>query len=389
MKYNFDELIDRSANRSAKYDERIKKFGTGDVIPLWVADMDFRTAQPIIDACKAKAEEGIWGYTSRPDSYFEAVQQWQVRRNNWKPDTALMSWSLGVVPSLSAIVKLFSAEGDKVLIQAPVYSEFYDVVEAWGRTVVENKLVEENGTWHVDFDDFAAKVKDCSIFLLCNPHNPLGLVWEPEDLRKMAQLCMENGTLLVSDEIHSDLVFHGRRHTPTASLSLEIAKNVITCVSATKTFNLAGLQASTTIFPDAQTQGIFDRFWVGMDIHRNNAFSSVAMEAAYREGEEWLEQLLPYLSDNFDYVCDFCARYIPKIKPNCPDATYLMWLDCRELGMSNEELRDFFIHKAKLGLNEGYTFGRSLSGFMRLNAACPRSTLEKAMQQLKAAVEAL
>ena len=389
MKYNFDELIDRSANRSAKYDERIKKFGTGDVIPLWVADMDFRTAQPIIDACKAKAEEGIWGYTSRPDSYFEAVQQWQVRRNNWKPDTTLMSWSLGVVPSLSAIVKLFSAEGDKVLIQTPVYSEFYDVVEAWGRTVVENKLVEENGTWHVDFDDFAAKVKDCSIFLLCNPHNPLGLVWEPEDLRKMAQLCMENGTLLVSDEIHSDLVFHGRRHTPTASLSPEIAKNVITCVSATKTFNLAGLQASTTIFPDAQKKGIFDRFWVGMDIHRNNAFSSVAMEAAYREGEEWLEQLLPYLSDNFDYVFDFCARYIPKIKPNCPDATYLMWLDCRELGMSNEELRDFFIHKAKLGLNEGYTFGRSLSGFMRLNAACPRSTLEKAMQQLKAAVDAL
>lgn len=389
MKYNFDEVIDRSANRSAKYDERIKKFGTGDVIPLWVADMDFRTAQPIIDACKAKAEEGIWGYTSRPDSYFEAVQQWQVRRNNWKPDIALMSWSLGVVPSLSAIVKLFSAEGDKVLIQTPVYSEFYDVVEAWGRTVVENKLVEENGTWHVDFDDFAAKVKDCSIFLLCNPHNPLGLVWGPEDLRKMAQLCMENGTLLVSDEIHSDLVFHGRRHTPTASLSPEIAKNVITCVSATKTFNLAGLQASTTIFPDAQKKGIFDRFWGGMDIHRNNAFSSVAMEAAYREGEEWLEQLLPYLSDNFDYVCDFCARYIPKIKPNCPDATYLMWLDCRELGMSNEELRDFFIHKAKLGLNEGYTFGRSLSGFMRLNAACPRSTLEKAMQQLKAAVDAL
>ena len=389
MKYNFDEVIDRSANRSAKYDERIKKFGTGDVIPLWVADMDFRTAQPIIDACKAKAEEGIWGYTSRPDSYFEAVQQWQVRRNNWKPDIALMSWSLGVVPSLSAIVKLFSAEGDKVLIQTPVYSEFYDVVEAWGRTVVENKLVEENGTWHVDFDDFAAKVKDCSIFLLCNPHNPLGLVWGPEDLRKMAQLCMENGTLLVSDEIHSDLVFHGRRHTPTASLSPEIAKNVITCVSATKTFNLAGLQASTTIFPDAQKKGVFDRFWVGMDIHRNNAFSSVAMEAAYREGEEWLEQLLPYLSDNFDYVCDFCARYIPKIKPNCPDATYLMWLDCRELGMSNEELRDFFIHKAKLGLNEGYTFGRSLSGFMRLNAACPRSTLEKAMQQLKAAVDAL
>ena len=293
------------------------------------------------------------------------------------------------MPALSAIVKLFSKDGDKVLIQTPVYSEFYDVVEAWGRTVVENQLVEENGHWHIDFEDFAAKVKECSIFLLCNPHNPLGIVWNPADLKKMAELCIENNTLLVSDEIHSDLIFHGKHHTPTATLSQEIAEHIITCVSATKTFNLAGLQASTTIFPNAEMKAVFDKFWGGMDIHRNNAFSSVAMEAAYREGEEWLEQLLEYISGNFDYVCDYCARNIPQIKPNCPDATYLMWLDCRELGMSNEELRDFFIHKAKLGLNEGYTFGRSLTGFMRLNAACPRATLEKAMAQLKEAVDSL
>ena len=390
MKYNFDEIIDRSNNRSSKYDEREKKFGTSDVIPLWVADMDFRTAQPIIDACKAKAEEGIWGYTSRPASYFEAVQQWELRRKHWKPDISLMSWSLGVVPALSAIVKIFSQEGDKVLIQTPVYSEFYDVVEAWDRTVVENKLVQmEDGQWKIDFQDFEEKVKQCRIFLLCNPHNPLGIVWDPEDLRKMAQLCIANGTLLVSDEIHSDLIFHGKHHTPTASLSEEIASHVITCVSATKTFNLAGLQASTTIFLNAQMKQAFDKFWGGMDIHRNNAFSSVAMEAAYREGEEWLEQLLAYVSDNFDYVCDYCAKYIPKIKPNRPDATYLMWLDCRELGMDNQQLRKFFIHTAKLGLNEGYTFGRSLSGFMRLNAACPRATLEKAMEQLRAAVDSL
>lgn len=389
MKYNFDELIDRSANRSAKYDERIKKFGTADVIPLWVADMDFRTAQPIIDACKAKAEEGIWGYTSRPDSYFEAVQEWEVKRNHWRPDVALMSWSLGVVPSLSSLVKLFSGDGDKILIQTPVYSEFYDVAEAWGREVVENPLVETDGKWSIDFDDFSEKVKQCRIFLLCNPQNPVGRVWEPEELRKMAELCVENGTLLVSDEIHSDLIFHGKRHTPTASLSPEIAANTITCVSATKTFNLAGLQASTTIFPNKDMKRAFEEFWGRMDIRRNNAFSSVAMEAAYREGEEWLDQLLSYISGNFDYICDFCAKNIPQIKPNRPDATYLMWLDCRALGMTNEELRDFFIHKAKLGLNEGDTFGRSLSGFMRLNAACPRSTLEKAMAQLKAAVDSL
>lgn len=387
MVYNFDEMVDRTGNRAAKYDERMKKFGVADVIPLWIADMDFKTAQPIIDACKKKAEEGIWGYTSRPDSYFEAVQAWEKKRNNWDVDIAMMSWSLGVVPALSALVKLFTSDGDKVLIQTPVYSEFYDVTEAWGRQVVENQLVEKDGKWTVDFEDFEKKAKECKVFLLCNPHNPLGIVWTPEELKRMADICIANDVVLVSDEIHSDLIFHGKKHTPTATLSPEIAGKVITCVSATKTFNLAGLQASTTIFPDAEKKQAFDRFWMNMDIHRNNAFSSVAMEAAYREGEEWLEQLLTYISGNFDFIKEYFAEHIPKIKPNVPDATYLVWLDCRELGLDNDELRDFMIHKAGLGLNEGCSFGRSLSGFMRLNAACPRATLEKALKQLKEAVD--
>ena len=389
MKYDFDQVIDRSGNRASKYDERVMKFGTDKVIPLWVADMDFKTAQPIIDACVKKAEEGIWGYTSRPASYFEAVKGWEKRRNNWDVDTSLMSWSLGVVPALSVLVKIFSHTGDKVMIQTPVYSEFYDVTEAWEREVVENKLVEENGTWHIDFEDFEKKAREVKIFLLCIPHNPLGIVWIREDLQRMADICIANDVLLVSDEIHSDLIFHGRKHIPTATLSPEIAGKVISCVSATKTFNLAGLQASTTIFPNLEMKKKFDRFWMNMDIHRNNAFSSVAMEAAYNEGEEWLEQLLEYISGNFDYIKEYCDKYIPKIKPSVPDATYLVWLDCRELGMDNEQLRSFMIEKAGLGLNEGYTFGRSLSGYMRLNAACPRSVLEQAMKQLKEAVETL
>ena len=389
MKYDFDQVIDRSGNRASKYDERVMKFGTDKVIPLWVADMDFKTAQPIIDACVKKAEEGIWGYTSRPASYFEAVKGWEKRRNNWDVDTSLMSWSLGVEPALSVLVKIFSHTGDKVMIQTPVYSEFYDVTEAWEREVVENKLVEENGTWHIDFEDFEKKAKEVKIFLLCSPHNPLGIVWSREDLQRMADICIANDVLLVSDEIHSDLIFHGRKHIPTATLSPEIAGKVISCVSATKTFNLAGLQASTTIFPNLEMKKKFDRFWMNMDIHRNNAFSSVAMEAAYNEGEEWLEQLLEYISGNFDYIKEYCDKYIPKIKPSVPDATYLVWLDCRELGMDNEQLRSFMIEKAGLGLNEGYTFGRSLSGYMRLNAACPRSVLEQAMKQLKEAVETL
>ncbi|MCI8268842.1 MAG: putative C-S lyase [Lachnospiraceae bacterium] len=389
MKYDFDQVIDRSGNRAAKYDERMKKFGTEDVIPLWVADMDFRTAQPIIDACRQKAEEGIWGYTSRPDSYFEAVKSWEKRRNDWDVDTSLMSWSLGVVPALSAIVKIFSEENDKVMIQTPVYSEFYDVTEVWGRQVVENPIVEKDGQWTIDFEDFEKRAKKVKIFLLCSPHNPLGIVWDRSELEKMAEICIANDVLLVSDEIHSDLIFNGKKHTPTAAISEKIRSKIITCVSATKTFNLAGMQASTTIFPNAEMKARYDRFWMNMDIHRNNAFSSVAMEAAYREGEEWLEQLLEYLSGNFAFIKEYFEKYIPRIKPNMPDATYLVWLDCRKLGLDNEALRRFMIEKAKLGLNEGNTFGRSLSGYMRLNAACPRSVLEKALDQLRTAVDGL
>lgn len=387
MKYNFDEVIDRSGNRAAKYDERMKKFGRQDVIPLWIADMDFKTAQPIIDALEEKARQGIFGYTSRPDTYFEAIRGWQKRRNGWEIDPGLMSWSLGVVPALSSIVKIFSDPGDSVMIQTPVYSEFYDVTEAWGRNVLENQLAEQDGVWTIDFEDFEEKAKQARIFLLCSPHNPLGIVWTREELTRMAQICMDHDVLLVSDEIHSDLIFHGKKHIPTAALSDEIGRNVITCISGTKTFNLAGLQASATIFPNEEMKKRFDAFWMAMDIHRNNAFSSVAMEAAFNGGEEWLEQLLKYLDGNFELIREYCANHIPQIKPTVPDATYLVWLDCRELKMDNEELRRFMIEDAGLGLNEGYTFGRSLSGYMRLNAACPRCVLEKALNQLRDAVE--
>lgn len=388
MKYNFDEVIDRSTNRSAKYDERGKKFGTMDVIPLWIADMDFKTAQPIIEALKRKAEEGIWGYTSRPDSYYDAVCGWQKDRNGWDIDRSMISFSLGVVPALSSMVEIFTEPGDKVLIQTPVYSEFYDVTESWGRQVIESPMVEKDGVWSVDFEDFERKAKEAKLFFLCSPHNPLGIVWTRQQLERLCEICIANNVLIVSDEIHSDLVFHGKKHIPTATLSPEIAKHVISCISGTKTFNMAGLQASTVVFPNKELKGKYDKFWVNLDIHRNNSFSSVAMETAFTEGGEWLEQLLEYISGNFDFIAEYCEKYIPQVKPNIPDATYLVWLDCRDLGMSNEELRSFMIEKAGLGLNEGWAFGRSLSGYMRLNAACPRSVLEKALGQLRAAVDA-
>lgn len=389
MKYDFDTVVDRSKNNAAKYDERIKKFGTDKVIPLWIADMDFKSPQPVIDALTARAQEGIWGYTSRPASYFEAICNWQQHRHGWTIDRSLVSWSLGVVPALSMLVKLFTPEGSKVLIQTPVYGEFYDVTEAWNRTVVENQLVEKDGKWTVDWEDFESKLPQVSMFLLCSPHNPLGIVWTREELTRMTDLCRKYGVLMVSDEIHSDLIFHGKTHIPTASLSEQVAGEVISCISGTKTFNLAGLQASTTVFPNMRMKELYDKAWMNMDIHRNNAFSLTAMEAAFNEGEEWLDQLLEYIDGNFNFIRDYCAAHIPQIKPNLPDATYLVWLDCRELGMTNEELRRFMIEKAGLGLNEGWSFGRSLNGFMRLNAACSRKVLEQAMKQLEEAVKAL
>ena len=389
MIYDFDTPVDRSENHAAKYDERLKKFGREDVIPLWIADMDFRTAQPVIDALTARAQQGLWGYTARPDSYFDAICDWQRRRNGWEIDRSLLSWSLGVVQSLSAIVKNFTPEGGNVLIQTPVYSEFYDVTEAWDRTVLENPLIEENGRWRVDYDDLERKLRQADLFIFCSPHNPLGILWSREEVERIARLCLKYKVLMVSDEIHADLVFWGGRHTVAAALGDDIAANVITCFSGTKTFNLAGLQASAVVFPNAELKQKFDGFWRKLDIHRNNAFSLTAMEAAFRYGEEWLEQLKTYLEGNFLFIRDYCAANIPEIVPIVPAATYLVWLDCRQLGLDNGQLHDFMINQARLGLNDGNTFGRSLSGYMRLNAACPRCVLARALEQLRAAVDTL
>ena len=390
MHYDFDEVIDRRGGHSAKYDEIVKKFGVQDIIPLWVADMDFRTAQPIVDALADKARQGIFGYTSRPDTYFEAICDWQLERNGWMIDRSLISFCTGVVPALSVIVKRFSKKGDRILIQTPVYPEFEETILAWDRVPLNAPLTEKDGCYCVNFEKFEqALEKKPSLFILCSPHNPVGRVWEREELMRMCELCTRYGVPIVSDEIHSDLVLWGNKHIPTATLSPEIAANTITCISGTKTFNLAGLQASAVVFPNREYKESFEKFWRNLDIMRNNSFSVVAMEAAFRHGGEWLEQLLRYLEGNFRFVHDYCARYIPAIRPNIPESTYLIWLDCRALGMSDEELNSFMIQKARLGMNSGISFGSGGEGHMRLNAACPRSVLEKAMKQLQAAVDSL
>ncbi|MGH4124608.1 MAG: MalY/PatB family protein [Clostridium sp.] len=390
MKYNFDKIVDRSNNFAAKYDEREKKFGTSNVIPLWIADMEFQVASPINEAILKRAEQGIYGYTSRPASYYEAFCDWEKARNNWIVNKDLISFSPGVVPSLSVIVREFSNSEDKILIQTPVYPEFYEVIESWGRVVIENQLLEEDGVYSIDFKDFEEKLKQKpKLFILCSPHNPVGRVWRREELERITELCLRYNVMIISDEIHSDLILWNNKHIPTATISKEVSGITITCTSCTKTFNLAGLQASVVIFPNAEIKETFDVFWRGMDIHRNNCFSLVAIEAAYRHGGEWLEQLITYIEGNIDFIGNFCKAKIPKIKPSRPESTYLVWLDCRELRLDNDELQKFMLNEAGLGLNAGNDFCRSLSGYMRLNVACPRSTLEKAMIQLEKAVNSL
>lgn len=388
MKYDFDKIVDRNNTDAVKYDERIKKFGTDDLIPLWIADMEFETAKPIRDAIEKRAQHGIYGYVAKPASYFEAFCEWQKKRHGWDVDSDLVSFSNGVVPSLSSIVKLFTPEGSKVLIQTPVYPEFYEVVEAWGREVLESPLVEKDGFYSIDFNDFEEKLKQGpKLFILCNPQNPVGRVWTRNELTHLTDLCLKYNVMIVSDEIHADFMLWGNKHIPTASISKKVSDNTITCSSCSKTFNLAGLQASFVVSPNMDFKKTYDKFWQNLEIHRNNCFSLVAMQAAYREGDEWLEQLLPYIEENIKFVNEYCKKYIPQIKVSIPESTYLIWLDCRELGLSNEELSEFMIKKAHLGLNSGNAFSRSLTGYMRLNTACPRETLKKAMKQLEEAVK--
>ncbi len=390
MKYNFDEIIDRKNNHSTKYNELMKKFGTDDVIPLWIADMDFKTAEPIIKAVEEKARHGIFGYVYRPDEYFQSFINWQKRQHNWNVNKELLSFSIGVVPALATLVKQFSEKGDKILIQTPVYSEFYDINHDNGRTVIENKFSEKDGEYFLDLKDLENKLKEQpKLFIFCNPQNPIGHVWTYDELKAIGDLCIKYNVPVVSDEIHADLTLWGNKHIPFASVSEEIGKNTITCTSTGKAFNLAGLQCATVVFNNLQEKQKFDKFWKDLEVHRNNPFNLVATIAAYNEGDEYLSQLKKYLEDNIMFVHNYLKDNIPKIKSNIPQATYLIWLDCRELGLNQKELEEFMLKKAKLGLNPGRAFQKDLEGFMRLNSACPRAVLKKAMEQLKNAVNEL
>lgn len=392
MKFNFNERVDRSKNHAAKWEEMGAKFGSNDLLPMWIADMDIKTAPEIVEAIKEKADQAIFGYVYRPDSYYETAAAWCEKRFGYKIDPKTLIHSPGVVPSMNMLVKMLTKEDEKVLIQIPVYPPFAASVKTGKRTLVTNELVkDENGYYTIDFEDLEKKLSDekVTLMILCNPHNPVGRVWKKEELQKIGDLCVKYNVRILADEIWRDLILPGYTHIPMASLSKEIEDITITCFSPTKTFNIAGLQASFAVFPREEEWKAFDNELGEMDIKRNNPFSLVGFEAAYNHGEEWLAELLAHLDGNAQYVVDFVRERLPEIKTVKPEGTYLMWLDFNGLGLSNEEVKELLIKDAKVAMNDGASFGANGTGFARMNIACPRYMVEDAMERIEKAVKNL
>ncbi len=388
MKYNFDEIIERENTNSVKYDLRKEFFGKEDVLPMWVADMDFATPDFIRKAVIKRANHPVYGYTVRKDDFNNSIIQWMKKRHTWDVKKEWISFSPGIVPALNMCVLAFSQPGDKILIQPPVYFPFFRAVKDHDRILTENVLVNINNTYSIDFEDFEKKVKDSKIFILCHPHNPVGRLWTREELTQMVAICKKQKTLIISDEIHSDLILGNNKHIPL--LTIPGAKEItISMYAPSKTFNLAGLSTAYLVTPEKKLKLKYDRILDNLHLGMGNIFGAEALVAAYNHGEEWLEELLEYLMQNIEYLNRFVSERIPGIKVIIPEATYLVWLDFRSLKMKDDELKEFIIKNAGLGLNHGPVFGSGGEGFQRINVATPRQKLEQGLINLEKAVKSL
>ena len=385
-KYNFDEIIPREGTNCIKHDARDWMFGTNDVLPLWVADTDFRTPDFIVIAIQERAKHEVFGYTFKSETYFDSIISWMQRRHNWKIKKEWISFSPGVVAGLTLAIETFSKPVEGVIIQPPVYFPFFDCVKGTKRKVVENPLKIENGRYTFDFEDLKSKIdSNTKLLLLCNPQNPGGMVWTNDELKELAAICLENNILIVSDEIHSDLIFKGHQHIPIATLSDEIAASSIICMAPSKTFNVAGLTTSLVIIPDKKKHARYERTLNVGHLGMGNIFGSIALEAAYQHGDEWLGQLLDYLWENYLFLEKFFKTHLPKVSVMKPEATYLIWLDFSQYGMNDKELFKFVTNEAKVGLNNGDRFGTGGEGWLRMNIGCPKSVLAEALERLKKA----
>ena len=380
VKFDFDEIVDRRNTGSEKWDGG----NVEGVLPMWVADMDFRTAPCVIEALRSRVGHGVFGYEHVPDSYYDALVGWFSRRHGWLMKREWVIYTSGVVPAVSAIIKAMTSPGDKVLVQTPVYNCFFSSIRNNGCLLEDNRLVYADGTYTIDFEDFERKAADPSVkvFLLCNPHNPAGRVWTSDELRRMGDICLKHNVFVISDEIHCDLVMPGYKYTPFASLSEEFLMNSATCTAPTKTFNIAGLQIANITAADDSVRRRIDKAININEVCDVGVFGVTALTAAYTGGEEWLDQLICYIKGNYDSLRDFLASNIPQIQAVRLEGTYLVWLDCSVLGKSSETITGELLSQKKLWLNSAGMYGEHERSFVRMNIACPRSVMLKGLQLL-------
>lgn len=381
MKYDFDEIIDRRGANCVKWDSAENP----DVLPMWVADMDFRTAPPIIEALSRRVDHGVFGYTRVPQSYYESITGWFARRHGWNINNDWIIYTSGVVPALSAIIKALTAPGDKVLIQTPVYNCFFSSIRNNGCEIVESPLVYADNTYSIDFEDLERKVSDPKVkaMILCNPHNPAGRVWSRDELIRIGEICIRHDVVVIADEIHCEIVMPGYEYTPFASISEEFSRHSVSCVSPSKAFNIAGLQIANIVCADAGRRAKINRAININEVCDVNPFGVIALQAAYNEGAEWLDQLLEYIYGNYEYMRRFCEEHLPYFPITKLEGTYLVWMDCRKFGMTSAELEKALIQDAKLWLNAGTMYGKDGEGFMRWNIACPRTRMIEGLRRFE------
>lgn len=387
--YDFDRIIDRKNTDCLKYDFAVKRGRPEGVLPLWVADMDFQTAREILDAVEERVRHGIFGYTESGEEYFEAVAGWMLEKHQWEVRPEWLVKTPGVVFALAMAIRAFSREGDTILIQQPVYYPFSEVISDNQRKVVSSDLVQgEDGRFYIDFEDFERKIREnrVPLFLLCSPHNPVGRVWTREELVRIGEICLKHHVIVVSDEIHEDFVFGGRKHFVFANLNKEFGKISVTCTSPAKTFNLAGLQVSNIFIPNEALRRSFQRQISAAGYSQLNTLGLTACEAAYRFGGAWYKEVMEYLAENLTFFKEYVETNLPMLRMTEPEGTYLVWVDFRGLGLPEEKLEELIVHRANLWLDSGAVFGKAGEGFERFNAACPRSILRQALDQLREAI---
>jgi cystathionine beta-lyase len=388
MAYNFDKIIERKGTDALKYGVLKERYGRDDLLPLWVADMDFAAPPELVKALTDRVQHGIFGYTFASDDYYNAIINWQKNRHHFDVQKEEISFVPGVVKGIAFAIDCFTKSGDKIIIQPPVYHPFRIIPTLHHREVVNNPLVFNGTQYEINFEhlEFLAKTEDCKMLILSNPHNPGGRVWTKEELKRVAEICHKHNILVVADEIHADLALNGHTHTPYASVSELAAQNSITLLAPSKTFNIAGIVSSYSVIKNVEIRTKFHSYLTRSELEDGTIFAYLALQVAYNEGAAWLDELKTYLWNNILFVDEFLKKNIPQLKVVFPEASFLLWLDCSGLQLPQNELVNLFVNKAKLALNDGEMFGAEGIGFMRMNIGCPRATLEKALEMLKNAV---